>query len=197
MKSSFILHLDSLQILNELSNEQTGELFRAIYEYQATGKEPHDFWLKIAFAPFKAQFERDLVKYQTICDRNKKNAVKGGRPKKQNNRKNPVGLFGSDLHPENLDSDSDSDSENNINILFNIFWETYDKKIDRAKCLKVWDKLSKDKKINLQTVIELASVYVNSTPDIKFRKNPLTWLNGKCWEDEVKISKQTEYIPTL
>ena len=32
--------------------------------------------------------------------------------------------------------------------------------------------------------------YVLSTPDVKFRKNPLTWLNGKCWNDEISIYQQ-------
>lgn len=196
MKSSFILHLDSLKILEELSAEQTGQLFKAIYDYQQTQIEPTEFWLKIAFAPFKAQFERDNLKYETICERNKRNAVKGGRPKKP---RNPVGLFGDQSQPKNLDSDNDSDSDSkNINILFTTFWEAFDKRVDKAKCLKVFTKLSKDKKVDLEAVISRASLYREATPESQYRKNPLTWLNGKCWEDEIENkSKPNKYIPTL
>jgi hypothetical protein len=32
--------------------------------------------------------------------------------------------------------------------------------------------------------------YVASKPDRQYRKNPLTWLNGKCWQDEVQAAQQ-------
>ena len=32
--------------------------------------------------------------------------------------------------------------------------------------------------------------YVKSTPEIKYRKNPLTWLNGEYWRDEKEITKE-------
>ena len=27
--------------------------------------------------------------------------------------------------------------------------------------------------------------YVASTPDVQYRKNPQTYINGKCWNDEI------------
>ena len=39
MRKSFILHSDSLLILDELSNEQAGILFKAIKDYQNKMKE--------------------------------------------------------------------------------------------------------------------------------------------------------------
>ncbi len=62
MKTGFILHLDSLAVLDELTNEQAGILFKAIRDYNL-GKEPElDFAMKIAFLPFKNQFVRDFEK---------------------------------------------------------------------------------------------------------------------------------------
>lgn len=70
-KKSFILHLDSLSILDELDNEQSGKLFKAIRNYQLiitngcdNEFEVDDLITKIAFAPFKAQFNRDVEKYK-------------------------------------------------------------------------------------------------------------------------------------
>ena len=82
MKKSFILHIDSLEILDHLTDEQSGKLFRAIRDFQ-NGIEPElDFGMKMAFLPFQNQFKRDLEKYQSQCEINRANGRNGGRPKK-------------------------------------------------------------------------------------------------------------------
>ena len=69
------------------------------------------------------------------------------------------------------------------------FWKIYNKKVDSKKCK---DKFIKLPKKDIDKILEVVNDYVVLTPDIKFRKNPLTWLNGKCWNDIEK----TEYCPT-
>lgn len=65
---------------------------------------------------------------------------------------------------------------------FDCFWNAYDKKRDSKKCFEKFKKIDS----NLYDfIIDKAQQYANSTPDIKYRKNPLTWLNGNCWEDEI------------
>lgn len=110
MKKSFLIYIDSLDILDELSDEEAGRLFKAIKSAQKGEPCEHDTITRIAFAPFKAQFARDLEKYEIICNRNKNNGLKGGRPKTEVNQKNPVGSTGGESNPENHDSDSGSDS---------------------------------------------------------------------------------------
>jgi NACalpha-BTF3-like transcription factor len=61
------------------------------------------------------------------------------------------------------------------------FWDLYGKKKDREKCKTKFKNL-KDSDIEL--IFERLPAYTNSTPDLTYRKNPLTWLNGKCWNDE-------------
>ncbi|MRM83395.1 DUF6291 domain-containing protein [Riemerella anatipestifer] len=76
-KTSFILHLDALSVLDELDDKQAGKLFKTIKEYQMRVAERceqdadsgfdfvvEDFVTRIAFAPFKAQFIRDNEKYE-------------------------------------------------------------------------------------------------------------------------------------
>lgn len=72
---------------------------------------------------------------------------------------------------------------------FNKFWNIYNKKNDSKRCK---DKFIKLPKKDIEKILEVVNDYVVLTPDIKFRKNPLTWLNGKCWNDIEK----TEYCPT-
>lgn len=61
------------------------------------------------------------------------------------------------------------------------FWDTYSKKVDTVKCKTAFMKLSLE---DIDKLIIGAKAYVRKTPELKYRKNPLTWLNGRCWEDE-------------
>ena len=82
-KRSFILHLDTLAVLDELDDKQAGKLFKAIKAYQLRGSVLNnqdvdtgfeglmeDFVTRIAFAPFKAQFDRDTEEYTRVKENN-------------------------------------------------------------------------------------------------------------------------------
>jgi predicted phage replisome organizer len=84
---------------------------------------------------------------------------------------------------KNIDNNNISEFEN--------FWNVYNKKIDKDKCIKAFYKLNKEE---IENIIEKAKLYAQSTPDIKFRKNPLTWLNGKCWNDEIVATKEGKEV---
>lgn len=87
-KNSFIVHLDSLEVLDELGDTDkekyinAGKLLFAWRDYHI-GKELNlDTVTRIAFVPFKNQFERDGEKYDKIVERNRRNGQKGGRKPK-------------------------------------------------------------------------------------------------------------------
>ena len=42
----------------------------------------------------------------------------------------------------------------------------------------------------INQALDKVDAYVASTPYVQFRKNPLTWLNGKCWNDEIILPNQ-------
>ena len=84
---------------------------------------------------------------------------------------------------------------------FNQWWELYDYKVDKTKAMKSWAKMT-----DLERSEALSSVvwYVEATttsnaprdplkPFIPKRKNPATWLNGRCWEDEAYKPKPNPY----
>ena len=56
-RKSFLIHIDSIEILDDLSNEQAGELFKAIKAYQYNDEIELSAIVKIAFSPFKNQFK--------------------------------------------------------------------------------------------------------------------------------------------
>ena len=67
-------------------------------------------------------------------------------------------------------------------VAFDVWWNLYDKKRGKEKCMAKWEKLSIEEK---ELCIEATPAYVSSTPDKAYRKDPLTYLNGKCWNDEI------------
>ena len=74
---------------------------------------------------------------------------------------------------------------------FEYFWSLYNKKQDRKKCLAKWLKLNTTDKAR---IFETVGKYVKANSDSKFRKNPLTYLNGECWNDEIIIKRGS--LPT-
>lgn len=84
-----------------------------------------------------------------------------------------------------------------LNIPFDDFWNGYDKKKDKDKSEKKWSSLTDNERGLIMAHIP---AYVKSTPDKKYRKNPMTYLNGKCWLDEIdqptatKIDRTTDKL---
>lgn len=66
--------------------------------------------------------------------------------------------------------------------LFRRWWKLYDKMVGRKDCEKKWSKLKRNEQ---EACVRVAPAYVASTPDKQFRKNPLSYLNQKAWNDEI------------
>ena len=73
-KKSIILHTDSAEQWNLLTDEQAGQLIKALLVYSQTGDqiETDDGMLKMAFSFISAQLDRDREKYDEKCAKNKK-----------------------------------------------------------------------------------------------------------------------------
>lgn len=111
MRNSFIVHIDSLCVLDDLTNEQRGELFYAIYCFQ-TGREIElSPLVKIAFSQFKNQFIRDDEKYQNVVEARKQAGSKGGKQRIAN-QANATFAKQNQANQADSDSKSKSDSKN-------------------------------------------------------------------------------------
>lgn len=65
---------------------------------------------------------------------------------------------------------------------FEDFWNDYDKKKNREKCEAFWITISDTDKLKIK---EHIPKYKESQPDKQFRKDPLTFLRNKSWNDEI------------
>ena len=201
-RKSFVLHLDSLDVLDELTDDQAGKLFKAIHKHQKGEFVELCQVLKIAFTPLKNQFARDNEKYKRIVERNKNNGLKGGRPITQANPNKPTGLSGNPSKPKKADSvndsvnDSDSDSDNDSKKekqqeRFCFFWKLYPNKSSKQQALKAFNTKVKSAD-NYNDVVNGLKNQIewrlkNKNEFIPNWKNASTWLNNKCWEDELTV----------
>ena len=76
-KKSFLLYCDLIHTVDQLTNEQAGDLFKHILKY-VNDQDPQtdNVITRIAFEPIKQALKRDLLKYESIRQRNSENARK-------------------------------------------------------------------------------------------------------------------------
>lgn len=91
-----------------------------------------------------------------------------------------VGINKDNLKPKTLNLKQSID--------FSVFWDLYQKKVDKKTCKIKWDKLPFATR---QKIIDYLPAYIKSTPDIKFRKDPKTFLNNESWENQI-IESETD-----
>lgn len=114
-RKSFILYLDNSIILDQLTDEESGKLIKAIFKYQSSGVTP-DFSknpaLAMGFSVFKMSLDRDSEKYQERCEKNRANGKKGGIANATNRYQ--TGANASKRVANQADNGNDSDNGNDI-----------------------------------------------------------------------------------
>jgi uncharacterized protein YdaU (DUF1376 family) len=141
--------------------------------------------------------DQKIIEYHGKAKTNKTNGLKGGRPKNQTETQS-VNLDNPDKtlikNKELRTTNKELKIKNDKNTLFDFekFWNVYDKKVEKPAAEKAWKKISLDDDL-FYLIIDAAKKYQAATPDKTYRKNPATWLNGKCWNDEIVVSGNKGY----
>ena len=124
MNDSFILYTSDYQLIEGLTDEQLGQLIRALFTYARDGKviklEPV---VRMAFAFIKDKIDRNQQKYQKKCERNRENIRKRWNKSNTNDTKENERIPNDTSVYERIpnyttrylyDSDSDSDSDSDV-----------------------------------------------------------------------------------
>ena len=102
----------------------------------------------------------------------------------------------------NIKEKEKKESDKSLISLFNSFWKLYPKKVDKKKSQDKYIKLlTKNKSLHPMIINALNKQidWRNKADEKTFIpewKNPTTWLNGECWNDEVnktEINTQNQY----
>lgn len=123
MNDSFILYTSDYQLIEGLTDEQLGQLTRALFTYARDGKIIQlDPVVRMAFVFIKDKIDRNQTKYQKKCERLRANAQKRwGMQKNANDteacntvQKHTNEYKSMQLHTKGCLYDSDSDSDSDV-----------------------------------------------------------------------------------
>lgn len=125
-KKSFILFLDSLDILDDLTDEQSGQLFRAIRAFEKGEEIDLPSIVKVAFSPIKNHLQRCKDSYDQVSEERSKAGKEGARKRwgkivndsKNSKCHNVIANDSKVCFDTDTDTDTDKDNDNdNDNII--------------------------------------------------------------------------------
>jgi hypothetical protein len=192
-RKSFIIHKDSLDILKDLTDEQAGQLFKAINHYQNGNDFELSQILKIAFNPFKNQFVRDDEKYLSLCEKNRQIAI--NRHSTSGTKRNQTLPYVTKSTDNDSKSDSDSDSKSKSKNKHTTEKEQFDKFRTRYP-----GKRKKGNETEFTNFIKKHSDWKDVLPllekhslvfdvsDEKYIPSLSKWINNRDWEIESESS---------
>lgn len=144
----------TIAVLKALSDEQAGILFRRLLVYvEGVDDASNDPLVEAMFSVLKVDVDCVLETYNSICERNKANGKKGGRPKKvaetQNNPNNPVGFLETQKTQTNpkkpiieyniIEYNKIEDNINNINSVNRVMLSSSDNAVDLVGLANYWN----------------------------------------------------------
>ena len=202
------MYIDSLDILDKLSDEQAGKLIKAIACYHKKVEVELDPVIDIVITPFISQFKRDAEKYEKTCKNRALAGAKGGKQKVANASKLKQKL--ANLADSDNDSDNDSDSDKDIKHLdqskidranfikdaFEYWWSKWPKKVAKKATFKIWQKITKAKTedevraltnhIADDVALRMADIDAGGRKYIGFDMlHPSTYLNQERYNDDI------------
>lgn len=186
-RDSFIFYRSFFEATKPLDVEQKAELFDVICEFALNQTETnHSPIVGAMFGLIKPQLEANYKRYM--------NGMKGGRKPKKETKPEPNPNQNETKPEPNGNVNVNKNENENENVIqletypFLDFWDLYDKKTGKPKAERKWKSLSNTKK---SAIMFSLPKYIESTPDKTYRKNPMTYLNGEHWTDEIIIKQRT------
>ena len=204
-KKSFILYCDQKGVWDKLDDAQAGRLIKHIISY-VNDENPvvPDFITELAFEPIKSVLKRDLKKWEKQQEQRSEAGKRSAEVRKRNAKlaeRDSTTVNDRSISSTVSGNVSVSVNNNDISIGrdFDTFFEAYGKQVDKIPCQREWLNIEREEHAK---ILEHVLKYVNSTPDVKFRKKPLNYLKDRTWLDpdlpnQNKEPKVERYKPNL
>jgi len=133
-KKSFVLYADYINIFEELTDEEAGQLAKHMFRY-VTDQHPEaeNRLIKIAFGPIKQQLKRDLKEWEETIEKRKKAGLASAERRQQNTLNS--------THVNTCQQVSTVNVNDNVNVNVNVTDTVLSKDNDKTKppvVVKTW-----------------------------------------------------------
>ena len=185
-----------LDIVEPLSDDELGRLFRMMMIYTSTGQEPAKFAGNERYLWPTAKQQIDLA--ASKVEKLRENGLKGGRPASKDNQFEPneskekQTKTNERLNVKDNVYIKDKENKKETSYFFDRFWSAYPRHVNKQGAMKAFDKAKIDGDLLdvILKAIEKQKASDQWTKDNgQFIPHPATWLNQKRWEDETPIVK--------
>ena len=132
---------------------------------------------------YSKRLDIEIQKRREHSEKQRQRAIDGWEKRKKETQATASPTANATALP--LENENEIENKDEVileNDSFETFWTLYDKKIDRKKCETAWKRI---KKSLHDTIFNHVREYVASTPDVRYRKNPLSYLHANAWENEI------------
>ena len=215
---TILLFTEQRDAIGYLTDEEAGQIFKAIYDYADEGVVPiFPGPMMSVFAMIRSQIDRSRDAYKEKCLKNSANARKRYASKLQEtNERMPSDANVNDGFPPhpvacipipnpnptsnpnpNIDDGTNASIINEAEMIegeyypFDKIWEMYDKPIgDREQLRQRWNALSHDDK---KAIFAYVPLYVQARPERKYRKDFANFLTYRTWETTPINSADLQY----
>jgi hypothetical protein len=178
---------------------QKGHLTKKVMQLQCHGIPTADVLAKFRIDEnglyYNERVEQEREKRAAHSVKQRENAFKRWNKNKSSTKQT---LSDGNAMAMPLENENENEDVNEIIVeiypAFSDFWDLYDKKVgSREKIEKKWNSITQKTK---EQIIDYLPGYLEATPEKAYRKNPLTFLNNKSWEDEIIIKTKNNESQT-
>ena len=186
MRDTMLFYRSFYEAINELNAEHRATLYDAIFEYGLNFKEPQLTGIcKTIWTLIKPQIDANIKRFQNGKQpKDKQTGSKTEANNKQDESKPEANNNNNNNNNNNFNNNKNNNKE--LNILFDVFWNLYDKKVSKQKAEAKWNKLKDDDRVK---IIDTLPAFLARIKDKQFQPNPDTYLNNRRWEDELPATK--------
>jgi hypothetical protein len=190
-KNAFVFYYDWLDLLEDQSFENKGKLIDAVSKLHLNGEDITDELpegVRMLFKQMKKQFERDSEKYNAVIEKRRNAGIKSGLARQEKTiGKPPV---------EPVPKVPKAPKPPKEPCLFEDFYTLYPRKEAKQNALKAYQKAVKQ--VSHEAIIEGVSKYKQQIEakqtEKQYIKQPATWLNQGCWEDDYTVETKQNLV---
>gem|GEM_PF-4045813 len=212
----FIVPLEYAEELDLFTNEQLGELFRALLHYSAYGtdSDSNSFPIKLMYRILKKGIDQNFEKYEEISNKRREAGRKGGiisqqKQNQANESKDKQNQANESKDKQNqaneANTKTNTNTKTNINNSssaklsdkafedeFQEVWNIYPRKEGRKNALKAYIKARKNG-TSKETILSGLNAYINKIKaertETQYIKHGSSWFSQECWLDDYSAKK--------